>query len=109
MGTTVAVKVTVLPTAEEWAEVVITVVVAALLTVCNSTADVLALKLASPGYVTVIEWTPTANADVAMAACPEPFKFTVPRITAPSIKVTDSVGTPAPGAVAETVAVRVTG
>ena len=57
----------------------------------------------------MIGWVPTARALVVSVATPEPFKVPVPRLVAPSRKVTVPVGVPVPGATAVTVAVKVTG
>ena len=51
---------------------------------------------------------PTVSDEVAKLAWPEPLSDAVPRMLAPSLKVTVPVGVPAPGAIAVTVAVNVT-
>jgi hypothetical protein len=57
----------------------------------------------------VIVWLATLRAEVVNVACAEPFSATPEaRVVAPSVKVTVPVGVPAPGAVAATVAVKVT-
>jgi hypothetical protein len=50
---------------------------------------------------------PTASAEIANVALPA-LKLAVPRVEAPSRKVTVPVGVPAPGETALTVAVKVT-
>src|SRR4051794_37481470 len=52
-------------------------------------------------------WLPASRADVLKVAVP-PLSVPVPRELDPSLKVTDPVGVPAPGATAPTVAVKVT-
>jgi hypothetical protein len=52
-------------------------------------------------------WLPTAKADVERVALPED-RLAVPKVEAPSRKVTVPVGTPVPEATALTVAVNVT-
>ena len=56
----------------------------------------------------MIEWLPTARADVVKLAIPEPSKVPVPNANEPSINVTVPVGTPEPGASEVIVAVKVT-
>ena len=68
-------------------------------------AEVLALKLALPAYVQVIECAPVARVEVERIATPE-LSVTVPSDVAPSRQVTLPVGVPA---LDETVMVRVTG
>src|SRR5205809_727354 len=108
LAVTVAVKVTdCLNTdglAEELADVVVPY-----FTVCVSLGDVLTLKFASPPYDALIEWEPTASVLVTNVAWPEPFRVPVPRVLVPSLTVTVPVGVPAPGALAVTGAVQVTG
>src|SRR5262245_39381863 len=53
-------------------------------------------------------WPPAAAKLVVSVAVPPGPTATVPRITAPSLKVTEPDGAPAPGATAATVAVKVT-
>src|SRR5262245_22535192 len=79
----------------------------ALLTVSVSVLEVLVLKLPSPPYTAVIECEPTPNAEVLNVACP-PLRVPDPSVAAPSLKVTDPLGVPLPGALALTVAVKVT-
>ena len=57
----------------------------------------------------MIECEPAASVLVTNIAWPEPFRVAVPRVLEPSLKVTVPVGVPAPGLVAVTVAVKVTG
>ena len=52
-------------------------------------------------------WLPTANAEVDKVALPEE-RLAIPKVEAPSRKVTVPVGTPVPGAIGLTVAVTVT-
>jgi hypothetical protein len=56
----------------------------------------------------VIEREPAASVEVVNVAWPETFSVPVPRLVAPSRKVTVPVGVPAPGAFTVTVAVSVT-
>ena len=72
-------------------------------------ADVPPAKLPSPAYSAVTGWPPTASPATARVATPPASTAAVPSTTAPSRNVTVPVGTPAPGATAATVAVRVTG
>ena len=51
---------------------------------------------------------PAVSVDIAKVATPDPFKVTEPRVVDPSLNVTVPEGVPAPGAVALTVAVKVT-
>ena len=67
----------------------------------------LAVKLPSAPYTAVIEWLPTASAEVTNVAIPEPSKVPVPSIVEPSMNVTVPVGIPEPGASPVTVAVNV--
>ena len=71
---------------------------------------VLPVKFVSPAYTAVRLWLPDANAEVLNVAVAAPFRVAVPRVVAPSRKVTTSgaVGVPAPGATTVTVAVNVT-
>ena len=68
----------------------------------------LAVKLPSAPYTAVIEWLPTASADVVNVAIPEPSKVPVPSVVNPSMNVTIPVGMPEPGATTVIVAVNVT-
>src|SRR5947208_1904845 len=108
LAVTVAVKVTdCLNTdglAEELADVVVPY-----FTVCVSLGDVLTLRVAAPPYEAVIGCAPTAGVLVPNVAWPGAFRLQVPRVLAPSLKVTVPVGVPAPLVLAFTVAVKVTG
>ena len=66
------------------------------------------MKSVSPPYTAVIEWLPTVRFEMLNVAVSELFSVPVPRIVEPSSKVTVPVGMPAPGALALTVAVKVT-
>ena len=90
---TVAVKVTGFPCFEGFSEEVTVSDVAALFTICISTAEVLPVKLASPPYTTVIECDPTASVDVLNVALPL-LRIPVPMVVVPSLNVTDPVGVP---------------
>jgi hypothetical protein len=90
------------------ADEVTVVVVPDWFTVCVRMLDVLVLKLPSPPYTAVIECEPTLRVLVANVATPEPSSVPVPTVVAPSLKVTVPVGIPEPGALAVTVAVKVT-
>jgi hypothetical protein len=79
----------------------------ALFTVCSRLAEVLLLKLASPAYETVMVWAVTDNGDVVKVALPLD-RLAVPKVVAPSRKVTVPVGVPTAGETALTVAVNVT-
>jgi len=68
-------------------------------------AEVLALKLAFPAYVQVIECAPVASVEVETVATPE-LSVTVPSDVVPSRQVTLPAGVPA---LEETVMVSVTG
>ena len=65
-------------------------------------------KFVSPSYTAVIEWLPTLRLESLNVAVSEPFNVPVPRVVVPSSKVTVPVGMPEPGALASTVAVKVT-
>ena len=106
-GLTVAVKVTDCPTTDGFADDDTAVVVAILLTVWVSGAELLPTKLPSPLYVAVIVWPPTASDEVVKVAVPLPFTVAVPSWVVPSENVTVPVGVPVPGGVAVTVAVNV--
>jgi hypothetical protein len=82
--------------------------VAVLETVWVKTADVLPEKLLSPPYTALMEWEPTASAEVVSVACALPFREPVPNVVVPSMNVTVPVGAPEPE-VGATVAVKVTG
>jgi hypothetical protein len=101
-GLTVAVKVTAWPGVAELEEAVRVVVDAALLMTSVTGGEVLVLLLASPLYVAVSEWLPTARLEVVKLAVPPP-RAAMPRVAEPSWNVTVPV---TPEGV--TVAVRVT-
>src|SRR5438105_4944710 len=65
-------------------------------TVCVSVALVLVVKLVSPPYTTVIGCMPIARELVEKVPLPE-LNPAVPRVAAPSLKVTVPVGVPTPG------------
>ena len=106
LALTIAVKVTCCPSSLGFNEDLTTVVVADLLTVCVSTAEVLVRNAASPGYFALIESFPAANEDVANVALP-PAKAAVPKVADPFVKVmiSPSAGVPS---LELTVAVNVT-
>src|SRR5208337_4295319 len=79
-----------------------------LLTVWARAEEVLPLKLESPPLTAVIEWLPTASVVVAKVAWPVLLSVPVPSVVEPSLKVTELVGTPAPGATTPIVAEKVT-
>ncbi len=64
-------------------------------------------KLELAPYTAVMEWLPTLRVEVEKVATPED-KVPVPSVVVPSLKVTVPVGTAVPGALATTVAVKVT-
>lgn len=105
---TVAVSVTTCPYGEDGALEETTTDEAALATDWLSAGDVLVAKLASPPYVALIEWPPTASADVVNVATP-PEIVAVPSVVEPSEKVTVPVGDPVADEVKETLAEKVTG
>lgn len=97
---TVAVKVTLWPNAMGFAEATTATVVPPTSSMLGT--EVLARKLAlSPLYSAVIEWLPTVNEEVEMLAAPA-LNGAVPSGVVPSRKVTEPIGTPAPGETAET-------
>lgn len=65
-------------------------------------------KLELPPYTAVIEWLPLFKFEIEKVACPDEFKVLEPSVLVPSLKVTVPVGTAVPGALATTVAVKVT-
>lgn len=83
------------------------VCVVAWLTFWPVTDELLVRKSASPLYLAVMEWLPRVRPDVGRLALPA-VRAMVPSVVVPSRKVTEPVGTPAPGAVAVTAAVNVT-
>jgi len=80
--------------------------VAAVLTACERTEELLAPKFGFPSYWAVIECEPAVNDRVLKAATP-PFRARVRRTLAPSMKVTIPVGVLLSWVV--TVAAKVTG
>src|SRR5712691_5230836 len=110
VAVTVAVKVTDWPNTDGLAEDVSAVLVLALLTTCDTAELVLVMKLVSPPYTAVVLCVPTLRADVAHVATPAASACAPQPVIelAPSLKFTLPVGVPAPGAVAVTVAVKVT-
>jgi len=108
---TVAVNVTDCPKTDGFtveASVVVVLANGAVLTVWINAVEALALKSTLPAYSTVSKWEPTIKAAVENVACPEPSSAPVPTVAAPSLKVTVPLRVPAPGAVAVTIAVKVT-
>lgn len=103
LSVTVAVKVTVWPAVAGFSEEVTAVLVGTPTTVCVKTAEVLASNVASPWYAAVIEWEPTASAEVDSVAWPA-LSVAVPIVVVPSRNATVPVGVPTP----VTVAVKVT-
>ena len=65
-------------------------------------------KFAPPPYTAVIEWLPLFKFEIERVACPDAFKVLEPSDLLPSLKVTGPVGIAVPGALATTVAVKVT-
>ena len=55
-----------------------------------------------------MDWLPRLSAEVENVAWPEASKVLVPRFLVPSLNITLPVGTAVPGALATTVAVKVT-
>jgi hypothetical protein len=102
----VAVKVTCCPSSLGFNEEATTVVVADLLTVCVSTAEVLVRNAVSPGYFALIERVPAGSEDVASVATPL-VNVPVPKVVDPFVKVmvSPSAGVPS---LELTVAVNVT-
>src|SRR6202171_1559498 len=93
----VAVNVTGAPLDAEAAELtkaVVVAVAAAGVMVSITAAEVLTAKFALALYLAVIECVPTVSVDVAKVATPLPFSVPVPRVVAPSRKVTVPVGVP---------------
>ena len=77
-------------------------------TCCTKTAELLVIKLPSPLYVAVMLWLPFLSDEVVKTAWRLLLSVAVPRMVLPSLKVTVPVGVPEPGALALTVAVKVT-
>ena len=65
-------------------------------------------KFPSPPYIAVSVCAPTERTEVLNVATPDPLRVPVPSVVAPSLKETVPEGIPAPGATANTVAVKVT-
>jgi hypothetical protein len=82
-GVRFAVKVTVWPKVEGFADELTVTPAGALLTVWVNTADVLAELFASPLYAAVTECVPTASEETAKVAAP-PLTVLVPSTAAPS-------------------------
>ena len=61
-----------------------------------------------PPYTAVIEWLLLFKFETEKVACPDVFKVLEPSVLLPSLKVTVPVGIAVPGALATTVAVKVT-
>jgi hypothetical protein len=101
-GDTVAVRVTLWPKVVVLADEVRTVLVAVLLTVWASVADVLVASFVSPPYVAVNEWA-AAESEVVVNVATPLVRVPVPRAVAPSLNVTVPVAVDG-----DTVAVRVT-
>src|SRR5438105_751210 len=76
--------------------------------ICDTGADVLAMKFESPLYAAVIECMSTVSDAVTSVACPNPFTATVASTALPSVNVIVPVAVPAPGHTAFTTAVNVT-
>ena len=96
--TTLAVKVTELPTLAGLRDEVKTVTVVkvpTVLIVCGSAAEVLPLKLLSPAYTAVMECVPTPKDEVENVAVPLT-SVPAPNVPPPSMKVTMLVGVPEP-------------
>lgn len=55
-----------------------------------------------------MEWLPRLRLEVENVACPEAFRVLEPRFLVPSLNITLPPGTAVPGALATTVAVKVT-
>ena len=100
------VSVAVFPSTTEVGATAKVTVGAGAVTVTLTAVDVDALFALSPPYAAVTEWVPTPSVLVVTIAMPVPFAVPVPRTVAPSLKMTDPVGTAVPGFSA-TVAVKV--
>src|SRR5262249_26224239 len=105
---TVAVNVTDWPSGMGLADVVSAVVVGVRPTDCTNVADALVVKFVSPAYVAMTSWLPEVSWVVEISATPDPLTATLPIEVPSTVKSTFPVGVPAPGAVAVTVAVKVT-
>jgi hypothetical protein len=106
LAVTVPVKVTGWPKTAGFADELMVVVVLAAFTVCVREDEVLALKLASPPYDAVMVWLAAANVAIVNVVLPE-VNIAVPRVEAPSRKVTLPVGVPVAGDTGLTVAAKV--
>ena len=95
MALTVAVKVTVCPTADGLADDVSAVAVAPCVTDCATAGDVLPAKLPFAEYVAVIVCTPGVRSAVGNVVCPAE-RVPVPMAVAPSKNVTVPAGVPEP-------------
>ena len=108
LAVTLAVKVTVWPKTDGFCEEVSVVAVLSWLTTWLTVFEVLPASLVSPLYTAVIECDPTDSAAVLILALP-PLSVTGPPKLEPSIwNCTVPPGVPAPGALAVTLAVKVT-
>ena len=67
-----------------------------------------AFELLLPTYTALIEWLPLFRFEIEKVAWPDAFKVFVPSDLVPSLNVIVPVGTTVPGAITETVAVKVT-
>ena len=67
----------------------------------------LVLKLLSPLYTEVIEWEPGVRLLIGRVPWPA-LRVTTPKLVVPSLNVIVPVGVPVPGALAVTVAVKIT-
>src|SRR5262249_12050905 len=77
-------------------------------TVWDRLAEVLVRNPELPPYTAVVGWVPWLSVEVVNAACPAASRVAVPRVLFLSLKVTVPVGMAVPGALAVTVAVKVT-
>jgi hypothetical protein len=103
-GVTVAVNVTDWPNVDGFGALASAVLELAGFTVWLCAGDVLPVKLASPEYTAVSEWTPAFRLLVLSTALPDETGL-VPSDVAPSKNSTEPPGPPAPGETTETVAV----
>jgi hypothetical protein len=104
---TVAVNTTACPYTDGFTDEATTVVLPDLFTTWLNPDDVLVLKLPSPPYTAVIVCVATLSPLVLKVAWP-PLSVPVPKVIPPSLNVTVPPGVPLPGALALTVAVKVT-
>ena len=105
---TVTVKVTLCPNTDGFGAEVTLVVVLALFTVCVGNDPLLVLKLPSPLYATVTGCAATARVVVTYVATRLALSAAVTLVTPSNVNVIVPVGVPAPGALAVTIAVKVT-